>query len=544
VNPLFSSFGRSLRSRVLARLLFLCFLLLSLGLWPESARASDLPDSLRDLVIHPAQREVMELELAGSAFQALHPFCELPYLLWPARDGAPAPFAREHGAVEAWIASVGAELGHHDFVARYAETLDWRGNEVWAFQLEREGVPLRDGRVLVHWSAERFVGFVNALPGLIVSIDEPGDLRAAESDLVYWPVRRDGRCRLVPARVLVERTPEHTRRTFVGREREVLGTEVTQDEAPQGPPRAFLFTEYPVPVGYFPDQISLDSQGKVWFSQPNNDLITRFDPITASFQQFPAPSGASGPDGLVVDSQDRVWTGMYYSGHLGAYSIASGVFQAWSAPYSGARMAIPLEASSGSIWVTDHERNRLSEFDPATSTWLGSHVMPTPSCWVVAGDEDPTKHVMYFTEYNANKLARVPVGHPGLEVAGGPITDIPVPGAGVAFLAWSNGKVYYSQWSAARLGCYDVASGQTVEYNHPVAGEVGGPMFAAPTGDVVVGSRNLGYIFVFHVGSSTWSSYQIPTPYPGLKDGLTVARDGAIWFTESGANKIARLVTP
>jgi streptogramin lyase len=49
---------------------------------------------------------------------------------------------------------------------------------------------------------------------------------------------------------------------------------------------------------------------------------------------------------------------------------------------------------------------------------------------------------------------------------------------------------------------------------------------------------------VFDPASKTFQNYQIPTATPGLKDGLTVAQDGAIWFTESGQQKIARLVLP
>jgi streptogramin lyase len=116
-------------------------------------------------------------------------------------------------------------------------------------------------------------------------------------------------------------------------------------------------------------------------------------------------------------------------------------------------------------------------------------------------------------------------------------------GGGPAFLAYNDDKVYYSLWITNRLGEYDVVTQRFTEYGY-LAGETGGPLFMAPNGKVVVGTRNRGYIVVFDPASKTFQNYQIPTATPGLKDGLTVAQDGAIWFTESGQQKIARLVLP
>ena len=90
----------------------------------------------------------------------------------------------------------------------------------------------------------------------------------------------------------------------------------------------------------------------------------------------------------------------------------------------------------------------------------------------------------------------------------------------------------------------DVESNQITEYEFPVSNEPGGPMWIAPNGDVVTGTRNRGYIMVFHPASETFDSYLIPTSNPGLKDGLTVGPNGTVWFTETGANKLAKLVLP
>jgi len=206
----------------------------------------------------------------------------------------------------------------------------------------------------------------------------------------------------------------------------------------------------------------------------------------------------------------------------------------FASPYAGALMAIPFEASTGNIWVTDHQNDRISEFDPSTSTWVHTEVVPSAGSWVVAACEDPATGAIYFTQFSGNSLL--------VKTSGTPATEVSVSNGGPAFCEHSGGKIYYSQWNNNRLGAYDIATGNVVQYTFPIAGEFGGPTGVMPNGDVVVGGRNIGYVFIFHPGSQTFDTYQVPTFNPGLKDGLHVDRNGDIWVTETQVgNKIARL---
>jgi len=500
--------------------------------------AAGPPNSLRDLVFGAGHRPVHELRIDSAQYRYLAPFSKLPFLLWPATEGVDAPFARDHEAVRMWLDRHRDTLGTGPFHPVFLRSASWRDNEVWSYRLVREGVALHGARIDVHWRHGGFEGLMSDLPGPIdVSTQSAPEARDGVGSVVWFPRPkgaggRDG-VDLELARVQREVVGPNSRTRYVSATGERLLTVVSAASgAPPAPPRVAQWTEYNVPSGTFPDQIDSDSQGKIWFSQPLNDMIRIFDPVAQTFDQV--STGNDDPDGLIVDSNDLVWSGLYYSGRgLGRVDVATHAYTSFAPPYGGSLMAIPFETCAGGIWVTDHQLNRVSEFDPLSQTWVGTHLMPTADCWVVDTAEDPATQTLYFTEYNVNQL--------GVRPPGGPISDVSVSSGGPSFHDFANGVVYYTLWTRGVLGAYDVSSGANTEYLHPHTYEFGGPMDLMANGDVVVGSRNAGYVYVLRLATETWESYKIPTSYAGLKDGLHVDAQDVIWITESGADKIAKL---
>jgi len=506
--------------------------------------AGEVPIDLKEVAMGATKQTPVVITLNGISFESIHTCSELPYLAWPVMEPGDRPKLPRTGdnpdAVGKWLERCAKELGYEGFEPRFLEKFRWHRNTVWSYELVRNGLVLHDARVNVHWGKEGFIGIQNHVRGRILSIEDPDQTKVGKKDCVYYPVReRWGEFKVVTAlverEILDDRTIERIKP--IGDDDGYFETTEFPSPTHATPPPDPVFTEYQVPVGTFPDQISVDEKGIVWFSQPNNNYITSFDPNNEDFTQYDTTvGGGSGPDGLIVGTQGRIWSGMYYSGSLGLYDTTSGEMHDYPASYGGAYMAIPVETTDGRVWVTDHIANRISEFDPVTETWLQSIVMPTPACWVVQGYEDTDHGDLYFVEYYGDQLGRIPLG-------GSEVTDIPVPGGGPAFCVYSHGKVYYSRWNESGIGVYDVDSGLVTEYDFPVANEWGGPVWLRPNGDVVIGTRNRGYIMVFHRLRETFSVLEIPTAYSGMKDGITVnALDDVIWFTESGANKICKLV--
>jgi virginiamycin B lyase len=496
--------------------------------------ADEIPGKLKGIVFGGSKRPIERVLVNDAAFDSVRTFSDLPYLLWPADEASSGgvPEIDEPALVEEWLQAAAEELGFAGFSPRYVESFLWYDNDVWRYDLVRAGARLHDARLEIHWNRGRFVGIVNHMDGRITAIDQPN---GGEGQSVYYPTPDgEGAFRAVAARTEVRRLADRTTLEVIGPDGAVLESEVTPDAAFSTRAADPEFTEYAVPSGSFPDQISVAPDGIVWLSDPARDVLFAFDPVVETFEAHPT-TGGSGPDGMIVGTASRVWTGMYYTGALGMLRTDTGVFSNYASPYAPAAMAIPVETSDGKVWVTDHQYNKISEFDPATNSWIKTVNMPTAGCWVVQGHEDTDRGDVYFTEYNANKLGRIPLG-------GNTVTDLTTPGGGPAFCVYTNDKVYYSRWNESGIGMYDVVAGTFTEYNFPVNNENGGPLWLRPNGDIVCGTLGRGYVMIFDVSAQSFTALEIPTAFPGLKDGMTVGADDTIWFTETGANMLGKLV--
>ena len=60
--------------------------------------------------------------------------------------------------------------------------------------------------------------------------------------------------------------------------------------------------------------------GYVWFGDLNGNNITRFDPRTETFVEYPFPSRKNPRLGIGIDPQGRIWFTEFMNGRIGARS--------------------------------------------------------------------------------------------------------------------------------------------------------------------------------------------------------------------------------
>jgi streptogramin lyase len=465
--------------------------------------------------------------LGARSCLAVQPFGR-PFLVWDPAGALDAP--REPAAAARWLQQHAGPLAHGVFTPMFAGTRTWGDHTAQVFTLANGGVPLHDAEVALVFGAAGCVGIVNRVPPGLAT---PPAVPAGTVEPCWYARRADdgvGPDRLVVAERRRSTTADHDVVEFVerapAREANAFARELTPK--PRGGTDAVpQFTVFN--FGGFPDQIAADSKGTIWVSDPVQHRLLAVDPQTGAMTPY-ATGQWTQPDGLCVDDQDRVWTGFYTSGHgLGRFDTATSTLARFAPPYGNAAFAIPTWTTRGTVWVTDHLATRITPFQTATSTFGTPVVLPTSS-WPVGGAYEPESGDVFVPLYQTNGLAQIR-NNALLAVRPAPVS------AGPAFAAAANGKVFFTYWSSGQLGVLDVRTLAFTTFNLVGGGQFG-PLDVGPNGHVYVGTRTSGQLVDFDPVTNTAVNYTIPVGSWAMKDGLTVAPDGTVWFTSTGGTVV------
>src|SRR5258708_30039578 len=122
-----------------------------------------------------------------------------------------------------------------------------------------------------------------------------------------------------------------------------------------------------------PNDLALDKEGNVWFTELNADAIGRIDPRSGSISQYPLSAKKSvqmlDPYGISVDSHGMVWFTESGADRIGRLDPSTGHMSFFIPPIS--KNAALMEIISGThntIWITTFNSSLLS-FDPVTDNF-------------------------------------------------------------------------------------------------------------------------------------------------------------------------------
>ena len=195
-------------------------------------------------------------------------------------------------------------------------------------------------------------------------------------------------------------------------------------------PRTEKFQEYkvPVPETYPPESIvaitavpglppmpyeirtygiAIDSHDKVWFCEYALGKITRFDPTTEKFTQYPVP-GISSLRGLDIDKGGNLWFGNFLGHKLGKLNTNTGKMQQFQPPTRHAAPYGVLVAKDGTVWFTDSAGNQVTSFNPKTEAFV-EYPLPTPDPTIRFMGQDPAGRI-WFAENIAGKIGSIEPG--------------------------------------------------------------------------------------------------------------------------------------
>jgi len=249
-------------------------------------------------------------------------------------------------------------------------------------------------------------------------------------------------------------------------------------------------TEFETPTkGGAPTSLKISKTGEVWFTQRLANKVTRFEPETEQFTEYPIPTPNSTPTGIAIDNKrGLIWF---------------------------------TEKSAAKVGYLDPRSRKIKEYDtPAKNS--------EPS--TIALDEQGR---VWFDERGSDRIVR-------LDMEKEEFKEFYLPSTGTRVVGISPVKdsVWFLELAESKLGKINFKTGAIVEYSSPTSGAMPFKLAVDKKGRVwftevfgnKVGVFDQGDFYEFRVASER-----------SLPGGITIAQDGSVWFTQQGAARLARI---
>ncbi len=252
----------------------------------------------------------------------------------------------------------------------------------------------------------------------------------------------------------------------------------------------------------------------------------------ATFVEYPATTGASGPEGITGGPDGNVWFTEFAGNNVGMITPAGAVTE-YPLPNAGSGPEFICSGPDGALWFTEQTGNRIgrittagviTEFNVPTAASSPRGICPGPdgNLWFIEAAADKVGKVTTagaFTEYNITTVSSDPYA-----IAPGP-----------------DGNLWFTETNVNQIGRI-TTSGVITEY--PLATVVDPP---DPTG-IAMGPDGWMWFCCFgsseigRISPTDGTVTRTPVLLAGNPWNITKGPDFAMWFTD-GANSVQRITT-
>ena len=159
------------------------------------------------------------------------------------------------------------------------------------------------------------------------------------------------------------------------------------------------FTQFPLGTVQ-PSDVVIDAAGNPWFTAPFDGTVNRLDPATGTFESFPVPNGLS-PRQITVASDGQIWfTSRFVPQGVGRLDPLTGVVTTFPTPSNPGPEGIAA-APNGTVWFTQTTTGNIANIDNAGVITEAKTVKSSePFGITVAPNGDP-----WYTMLAASKIA-------------------------------------------------------------------------------------------------------------------------------------------
>jgi virginiamycin B lyase len=141
-----------------------------------------------------------------------------------------------------------------------------------------------------------------------------------------------------------------------GHDGDLYFTERGFDKVGRLDPATGLFTEWTLTAGAFPNRLTVDPRGNVWFTELQTSLLGRIDP-SGHLHETPL---AGGPVGITYGN-GYLFAVMFTTGRLDKVSLSGRVVRSWALP--GAVGVLQVAVCGPIAWVTDGYADHVYRVD-------------------------------------------------------------------------------------------------------------------------------------------------------------------------------------
>ena len=321
----------------------------------------------------------------------------------------------------------------------------------------------------------------------------------------------------------------------------------------------FEITEYDLPEGASPLHIVHDGDSTVWLSDPASPRVWSFDVRAGEFAEHAL--GGSGSVVLSLDQEGRVWFTDIGSSSIGFLDPAAGTSESYRLPPSlwgtgGDPIPVWIEAArSGDVWVSVPNKDSVVRYDPGVVILEGgayvyadggdpvrgydpgrgrfeAHAAPAPGTAPFAVAED-AYGTIWFTG-QAGSLARLdPATGDISEIPADPPLDIPE-----TITFGPEGGLWISEHAeGGGIARLDPASGEFERIASPLAGALANSVSFDAHQNAWFALHTVDALAVYNPASGRTQTVGIPTEGSWVQ--FTAADDnGDIWFAEQRPAKL------
>ena len=261
------------------------------------------------------------------------------------------------------------------------------------------------------------------------------------------------------------------------------------------------FYQFSIPVAANrPQWIAAGSDGNMWFTENPGNTVAKITPAGVATECPAIPTVASDPRGIIGASDGNLWF-TEFAGSKVTRVTTGCAYTEFSTLFATDGPQLLTDRGDGNVWFTGFTGNHVG-FQGLTSGVSGETTVPTPNSHPFSIAPAPDLN-LYFTENAVDQLGRIPMLF-------GAITEVP--------LATGSAPEQIVRGPATETTCGGGPCMWFTEFGTSRVARLNPAGWPAPTID--------------EFPTVTASSNPV---------GITAGKDGGLWVTESGLDRIGRV---